>query len=301
MSTAQPEIFREGSKSHYFIELCLRLGWSSTDLRARLATLLAEPPNAGCHLVIAFGRDAWQQLSPAEMPENFIAFHPVLGRDERVAPATQADLLFWVHGDRHDHNYALARRIYAALADVATLELEVQGFNYLDSRDLTGFIDGTENPGGEEAREVALIPEGRAGAGGSFVLTQQWTHDLARFNALARQDQESVIGRTREDSVELEDAPASAHIRRTDVMIDGKALKIYRRSAPWGNLRECGLFFLAFSREQMRFALMLDRMFGLSEDGIMDRLTEFSAPVSGSYFFAPSVDALRRTSLVVTE
>ncbi len=123
-------------------------------------------------------------------------------------------------------------------------------------------------------------------------MTQQWLHDLPRFHALPVREQEQVVGRTRADSIELEDAPQSAHVRRTDIKIDGESLKIYRRSAPWGGLRQNGLYFLAFSRELMRFALQLDRMFGLAEDGILDRLTEFSTPITGSYWYAPPDETL---------
>lgn len=291
MATPQSAIFFEDSTHHYFLEYNLRTGWRPAELRTALAGVLEErAPSA--RVMIAFGPAAWQLVAPDAMPDDFIPFHPVLGKRDRTAPGSQGDVFFWIHGLRHDLNMDLAMHIQRALSELATLELEVHGFRYLDSRDLTGFIDGTENPREHEAREVAVIPQGRPGAGGSFVLSQKWVHDLAAFERLSGEEQEAVIGRTKADSVELEDAPPTAHIRRTDVKIDGKALKIYRRSAPYGNLRESGLYFLAFSGELMRFAIQLDRMFGLSEDGLMDSLTGFSAPVSGSYWFAPPVEAL---------
>lgn len=293
MSAPQPGIFQEGSTHHLFLEYNLRPQWQPPRLAAALRTVADSCP-AGVSLVLAFGRDAWQRLAPDDVPENFFAFHPVLGRNERIAPGTQTDVLIWIHGDRHDLNYGCAMRIDGLLAGIAVLEMDVHGFSYLDSRDLTGFVDGTENPHEAEARAVALLPEGRPGAGGSFVLAQRWVHDLSRFGGLTRQEQEHVIGRTREDSVELDDAPPTAHVKRAEVTIDDVAYKIYRRSAPYGTLREKGLYFLAFSRDQLLFATQLDRMFGLAEDGLIDRLTEFSTPVSGSYFFAPSAPSLQR-------
>jgi porphyrinogen peroxidase len=293
MATPQQAIFRENTPHHYFIECNLQSGWSAADLGALLARVLPrQAAEQDSSMMIAFGQKAWEQLAPAHMPENFISFHPVLGRDDRTAPGTQSDLLFWIHGPRHDINLARAMRIARELAAVATLELELHGFCFLDSRDMTGFIDGSENPHDQEARDTAVIPAGQPGAGGCFVLTQQWLHDLPRFQALPLHEQEQVIGRTRADSIELDDAPPSAHVRRTDVKIDGSSLKIYRRSTPWGGVRQHGLYFLAFSRELMRFALQLDRMFGLAEDGIMDRLTEFSTPLTGSYWYAPPDDIL---------
>lgn len=291
MPNPQSAIFREDSTHHYFLEYVLR---GATDWAARAALLgrALAVPGAGSNLVIAFGRNAWSGLAPTAVPEDFIDFYPILGREDRTAPGTQGDVLIWIHGPRHDLNLARAMAIDAVLGISAALELELHGFNYLDARDLTGFIDGTENPRLAQARETAVIAPGKAGAGGCFVLTQQWMHDLAHFARLGIEEQESVIGRTKADSIELDDAPPTAHVRRTDVKIDGKGLKIYRRSAPFGGVRSNGLYFLAFSCELMRFALQLDRMFGRAEDGLMDRLTEFSTPVSGSYWYAPPVESL---------
>lgn len=108
---------------------------------------------------------------------------------------------------------------------VAELKLDLAGFQYLDSRDLIGFIDGTANPKGEKARSAALIPEDQPGAGGSFVLSQQWVHNLAAFNKLSQTEQEQVVGRTKPDSVELEGAamPPTSHVSRTDFKENGKA------------------------------------------------------------------------------
>ena len=291
MPNPQSAIFREDSTHHYFLEYVLRGAADRAMLAALLGRALAVP-GAGSNLVIAFGRNAWSRLAPTAVPEDFIDFHPVLGREDRTAPGTQGDVLIWIHGGRHDLNLARAMAIDAVLGTSAALELELHGFNCLDSRDLTGFIVGTENPHLAEAREVAVIAAPKAGAGGCFVLTQQWMHDLAHFTRLGTEEQERVIGRTRAGSIALDDAPPTAHVRRTDVNIDGKGLKIYRRSAPFGGVRSNGMYFMAFSCELMRFAIQLDRMFGLAEDGLMDRLTEYSIPVSGSYWYAPPVESL---------
>lgn len=291
MPTPQPAIFHENTPHHYFLEFRLRPGWHREALRQSLTTALAAQP-AGTSVLLAFGRDAWERIAPDAVPENFIAFHAVLGREDRTAPDTQGDLLLWLHGEHHDRNLQCALAIGRALADTATLELEVHGFRYLDSRDLTGFVEDTANPHGDEARAVTLIREGMVGAGGSFVLTQQWVHDLERFHALSPAEQEAVIGRTRIDSAALDDAPPDAHVKRARIDIDGEELKIYRRSVPWGGLRQHGLYFMAFSREIMVFAMQLDRMFGRAEDGLMDRLTEFTTPVSGAYWYAPALETL---------
>ena len=105
-------------------------------------------------------------------------------------------------------------------------------------------------------------------------------------------EQEGTIGRTKPDSIELDDKPPTAHIARVVIEEDGEELEIYRRSTPYGTVGEHGLYFLAFSADPSRFDKMLARMFGTSGDGVHDHLTDFTRPVSGAYYFAPSLDAL---------
>ena len=126
------------------------------------------------------------------------------------------------------------------------------------------------------------------------MLAMRWMHDLPAFNALPIPEQEAVIGRTKEESDELppELKPETAHISRMEVESGGEELQIYRRSTPYGNMKEKGLYFLAFSADPGRYEQMLARMYGVSEDGVEDRLTDFSRPVSGSYFFTPSRELL---------
>ncbi len=126
------------------------------------------------------------------------------------------------------------------------------------------------------------------------MLTMRWVHDLAAFNRLALDEQQRVIGRTKADSIELPAAekPATAHISRVEVDVDGAELEIFRRSVPYGTAGEHGLYFVAFSGERSRYEQLLARMFGNAADGVRDRLLDFSHPVSGSYYFAPSLNAL---------
>jgi putative iron-dependent peroxidase len=178
---------------------------------------------------------------------------------------------------------------------VATLADETECFVYHDSRDLTGFIDGTENPGPSAAVGVALIADGEPGAGGSHVIAQRWVHDLASFNALDVDAQQAVFGRTKPDSIALprEVRPADAHIMCAELLDDaGDERQIYRRSVPCGNVGERGLYFLGFSCERDRFDGMLARMFGTSGDDIHDHLLDFTRAVTGSYYFAPSLEDL---------
>ena len=122
----------------------------------------------------------------------------------------------------------------------------------------------------------------------------RWIHDLDAFHRLSQREQEAVFGRTKRDSVELSDTekPPTAHIARVEVTVDGEELEIFRRSVPYGTVEEHGLYFVAFSADPARFDVMLSRMFGLAGDGVRDRLLDFSRPVSGAYYFAPSLNML---------
>lgn len=112
-------------------------------------------------------------------------------------------------------------------------------------------------------------------------------------------DQQRVFGRTKADSRELEgaDKPVDAHISRVEIHDEaGEERPIFRRSTPYGRVGESGLYFLAFSADLDRYTTMLGSMFGVGTDGVRDRLTDFSTPVTGSYYFAPSLSSLAALS-----
>ncbi|MFA5884408.1 MAG: Dyp-type peroxidase [Acidimicrobiia bacterium] len=289
--TAQPGIFAQGTPAHYHLEF----DCSSSDPAAigEAVAALREPAvtAGGVNLVVAFGPALWRRLAADDAPEDLHDFAPIQGA--HVAPATQHDVYVWAHGASYDVVFDIARAVVVALARVATLATEQPSFVYLDSRDLTGFIDGTENPPAHEAPGVAVVAEG-PGAGGSFVILQRWVHHLGAFHALSLEEQEGVIGRRKADSVELDDdqKPDTAHIARVVIEEDGEELEIYRRSTPFGTVGEHGLQFVGFSADPSRFDKMLARMFGTTGDGLHDHLTDFSTPVTGAYYFAPSLEAL---------
>ena len=292
MARPQPGIFAQGTRSHYHLEFDLRPDATDDAVIAALGGLREPSVTAGgSNIVVGFGPALWRRLEPADAPAELADFTAIEG-DGRGAPATQHDLWVWSHGTGEDVELDVARAVVATLAPVFALAAEQPCFVYRDSRDLTGFVDGTENPPVEQAFEVALVPDGRPGEGGAFVLTQKWVHDLEQFHAQTRDDQEGTIGRTKPDSVELDDKPPTAHIARVVIEEDGEELELYRRSVPYGRVRELGLYFVAFSADPSRFTKMLHRMFGLSGDGLHDHLTDFTRPVSGAFYFAPSLDAL---------
>ncbi|MDP6709488.1 MAG: Dyp-type peroxidase [Alphaproteobacteria bacterium] len=293
MATPQEAIFHEGSSAHHYLEYDVApdVGVAAViDAVAR-----ARATSAGdSRLVVAFGAELWRRLAPDAVPDRLTPFQGLEGVPADELPVSQRDLFFWVHGPRLDDVLDRALAVDREIEGVASLRLDERGFTYHDSRDLTGFVDGSANPKGEAAREAALVPDDRAGAGGAFVLTQRWVHDLEAFLALPVPEQEGVIGRTKPDSIELEGEamPPDSHVARTDVAVGGRAVKIYRRSAPFGRVAEKGLYFLAFAGDPGRFEILLARMYGTFEDGVRDRLIGFTKPVTGAYWFAPSEEAL---------
>ncbi|MGZ4804318.1 MAG: Dyp-type peroxidase, partial [Acidimicrobiia bacterium] len=218
MATGQPGIFAQGTRSHYNLEFDLRSGARPTDVAAAVAKLREPSVTAGgLNLVIGFGAGLWGSLvSASDRPAELRPFDPVEGSAGHRAPSTQHDLWIWIHGTGEDLALDAARAATLVLAPVATLALEQACFVYRDSRDLTGFVDGTENPRIEEAPGVALIGDGEPGAGGAYVITQRWVHDLERVHAGSVTEQELTIGRTKPDSIELDDdvKPPTAHIAR---------------------------------------------------------------------------------------
>ncbi|MBU3847778.1 MAG: Dyp-type peroxidase, partial [Candidatus Acinetobacter avistercoris] len=171
-------------------------------------------------------------------------------------------------------------------------------FRYFDGRDITGFIDGTENPQFPDDRaEVALLGEDSGiFQDGSFIFAQRYAHNLEKWKKLKVDTQEQVMGRTKLESIELDDEikPENAHVARTVVEDEeGEEMEILRHSLPYGDGRgDQGLFFIAYTKNLKIIDAMLERMFGTSGDGIHDRLLHFVTPLDGAYYFAPSEELL---------
>src|SRR5580704_1763630 len=183
----------------------------------------------------------------------------------------------------------MAREVLHDLAGLASLADETSSWPYRHDRDLTGFIDGSENPTLLDAPAAALLPEGVPGAGGSVLLVQKWKHKVAQWEALPVDQQERIMGRTKPDSIELENKPSDSHVARTDQDEFGH---IFRRNMPYGTIDDHGTMFVGFSAEQKRLSKVLDSMAGLVS-GTRDALTRYTEPLTGSYYFVPSVESLR--------
>lgn len=261
-----------------------------------LTQQLAEQfPDAGICSVVAVGYAAWEMLY-GEKPKEFHAF-PTITSPVIDLPRNELGGLLQIRSERHDLNFELAQRIAERFAPLVRWGEQIDGFRYLDSRDLTGFVDGTENPVGDERAEVALVgDEDPIFAGGSYLHIQRWVHNMPKWQSIPVAEQERVIGRSKLEDIEMDDElkPPTAHIARVVIEEDGRELEILRQSMPYGHLGEMGLMFASYARSAQPFTRMLTMMFQRDGDGHYDHLLNFSRPVNGASLFAPSVDFLQR-------
>jgi putative iron-dependent peroxidase len=252
--------------------------------------------------VVGIGSDFWDRVRPAERPAALHPFVPLQG-EVHSAPATAGDVLFHIKAARADLCFELGRQIVTALGGAATVVDEVSGFRYFDARDLLGFVDGTENPTGPDAGSAALIGEqDPAFAGGSYVIVQKYLHDLTAWAALSTAEQEQVIGRTKLENVELDDAaqPTNSHVSlNTLVDADGTEREILRDNMPFGSLAagEFGTYFIGYAKDPAVTEEMLRHMFLGDPPGNSDRILDFSTAVTGTLFFVPSRNVLESLSV----
>lgn len=212
---------------------------------------------------------------------------PVLSEASVEVPSTQHALWCWLRGEDRGELLHRSRRIEAALAPALRLAHRTDAFRYDTGRDLTGYEDGTENPEGEDAVAAAIVSEGGAEElGGSFAAVQHWLHDLSAFEALPQREQDNIVGRRKSDNEELDDAPDSAHVKRTAQESFEPEAFVLRRSMPWSEGHQAGLVFLAFGRSFDAFEAQMRRMAGL-DDGIVDAMFRFSRPTTGGYYWCP--------------
>ena len=209
-------------------------------------------------------------------------FPPLAGPGVSI-PSTPAALWLWLRGDDRGELLLRGRHLEQALAPAFRLVETWDGFKHGSGRDLTGYEDGTENPEGDEAVAAAIAADGA-----SLVAVQRWEHNFNRFEAMQPEERDHCIGRRRSDNEELDDAPESAHVKRTaQESFDPEAF-VVRRSMPWADASAAGLMFVAFGHSLDAFEAQMRRMVGL-DDGIVDALFRFTRPVSGAYFWCPPV------------
>src|SRR3989442_5570466 len=266
------------------------------DLAALVRSVGFREQEGTLSCVLGFGSDAWDQIFGKPRPRALHKFREIRA-GERHAVSTRGNLLFHIRAQRMDLCFELATQIMARLGPAISPVDEVHGFRYFDSRDLIGFVDGTENPKGQDAIDATLITsEDPAFAAGSYVIIQKYLHDLPAWNVLPTEKQEKIVGRTNLDHVELDDTvkPTYADNALTQVVEGGREVKILRDKMPFGHAgqKEFGTYLIGYCRSPRTIEQMLQNMFVGKPPGNYDRLLDFSRAVTGNLFFVPSASFL---------
>jgi putative iron-dependent peroxidase len=262
------------------------------DLAGLVRAVSARDPGGRLSCIAAFGSEAWDDLFGAPRPAELHVL-PEIGAAPRVSVSTPGDVLFHIRAERKDLCFELALQIMSRLHGAVSPVDEVHGFRYFDDRDLIGFVDGTENPVGPEAVDATIVgDEDPTFAGGSYVLVQKYVHELDKWNAVATEEQERIIGRTKLSDIELDDdvKPTNAHNALTVIEEDGEEIDILRRNMPFGTVTDgdSGTYFIGYARSPRVLEQMLENMFVGRPPGNYDRLLDFTHPVTGTNFFAPA-------------
>ncbi|KAI0899031.1 hypothetical protein F4806DRAFT_456486 [Annulohypoxylon nitens] len=249
---------------------------------------------------VGIGSNAWSSLTRIPRPAELHPFTPVHGR-KHTAVSTPGDLLFHIRSERRDLCFEFERQLLDSLGDAVTVIDETTGFRYFDVRDLLGFVDGTANPVGPAVPDSVLVAEEDAPcAGGSYIVVQKYVHDVKAWNELSTEQQEAIIGRKKLDNVELDDAAEGQQQSHKSLATiedeDGNEHDILRDNMPFGSpgSGEFGTYFIGYSRRLWVIEKMLRRMFIGHPPGLHDRILDFSTPLTGTTFFAPPSDFLRR-------
>lgn len=251
-------------------------------------------PDAKASCVLGIGYDAWLQLGlPQPLPKELKRFEQISG-SKHTAVSTKGDLHFHIRADQKSFAYDMSSVISDFMKAIADCVVEVQGFRYWDSRSILGFVDGTENPHGADRAHFAIIAdEDPKFKGGSYLFVQKYIHNLDAWKSLPVEEQEKVIGRSKEQDIEMSDEvkPKNSHIALANV---GDDFKVVRDNMPFGNLttNEMGTYFICYASTFSTVEKMLSNMFIGNPEGNYDRILDFSTAKTGTLFFAPSLDML---------
>ncbi len=249
--------------------------------------------------IAGVGRALWDRLDGNWRPQELKPFAPISG-SVHSAPSTPGDLLFHIRAERFDLCFEFERLLLDALGDGITVVDEVSGFRYFDARDLLGFVDGVANPTGQDLPAAALVGDEEADfAGGSYVVIQKYLHNMGAWAKTPTPVQEEIIGRSKIDNVERDDddAPRKSHKSLATITdAEGNEYDILRDNMPFGRpgQGEFGTYFIGYTRYLWVIEKMLQRMYIGDPPGAYDRLLDFSTPLTGTTFFAPSRPTLQK-------
>jgi len=281
MQNIQPGILQPVPRIARYLCFSLKPGADPQDTVRRLGQAVD-----GDTVVVGLGESLIRALGADLAGLRTFPVHTGTGID---IPSTPFALWCWCRGEDNGEVVHRARFLQSMLVDAFRIENVIDAFRYGPGLDLTGYEDGTENPEGDDAIDAGIVRATEAGMdGSSFVAVQQWVHDLTRFQTMPQNEQDATIGRRKSDNEELDDAPVSAHVKRTAQEDFEPEAFVLRRSMPWADATREGLVFVAFGKSFDAFEALLKRMVG-AEDGVTDALFRFTRPISGSYFWCPPI------------
>lgn len=246
---------------------------------------------------VGIGSNVWDRLTGLPRPAELHPFLEIKG-EKHTAVSTPGDLLFHIRSDRRDLCFEFERQLMDLLGDSVTVVDQTVGFRYFDVRDLLGFVDGTANPVGPSVSDTILVAEEDTSAtGGSYIVVQKYVHDLQGWKSLSSEKQEAIIGRTKWENIELDDADEGkqqSHKSLATIEENGEEHEILRDNMPFGNPSsgEFGTYFIGYTRRLWVIEKMLERMFIGNPPGLHDRLLDFSKPLTGVTFYAPPASVL---------
>ncbi|MDH7788556.1 putative iron-dependent peroxidase [Ochrobactrum sp. 19YEA23] len=249
--------------------------------------------------ITGFGSEAWDRLFGAPRPKELHPFREIHGVHNAVL--TPGDILFHIRASSMDQCFELASHLMERLSGHVSVVDEVHGFKFFDDRDLLGFVDGTENPVDQAALSATIIGEEDPDfAGSSYVITQKYLHDLAKWNNVSVEEQENIIGRHKLSDIEQLESQKKpyAHNVLTNIEEDGEQIQILRDNMPFGEVGkgEFGTYFIGFARSPSRIEKMLENMFVGNPPGTYDHILDFSRAVTGCLFFVPTLTFLDNVS-----
>lgn len=298
-SLAQPGVLSNPSSHVEYLTFSLTPSEQLSELAADAISTLSgieksinqKDLTAGLTISIGFSANAWPQLFPEQPRPNQLHVFAEMRNGTRHFPSTAGDIFVMIKSERIDLNFQAAKYIRNSFNSLASLIEDIQGYKYLDNRDMIDFVDGTENPVGDERVEAVLVEnDAEIHQGGSYLHVQRYVDKQAEWDKQTTEYQEQVIGRTKMDNVELSDAekPAWAHNAKSKVEIDGEEIKMLRQNRPYGNAMEHGTMFVGFAATPSIIEISLSQMINADEDGHYDRLLDFVEAKTGCLFFMPS-------------
>ena len=298
MATSQPAILGDLQKYQWYVHMSRTEGADLDVIKAALKAGQADAAAQGVNLCLLVGPTLAADLG-IETDGDFQAYPGYESPDGKVAKGTQEELLLWLHHADKDLIWEVQHTMRNALAGHMSVARETPCFIYKNSLDLTGHIDGTGNPAPEDQQDRGIIADGQPGEGGSYCIAQRWVHDMGYWASLSLEEEENTFGRTKADSTKLETQVPRSHLMHVELREGAtadestpKRGEMVRRSTPYAfHDGTVGLYFMGFCKTQAPLRERMEAMYGMNGQET-DAITDYSTPASGSFYFAPSVEAL---------